>query len=98
MRAALSAASSLAGRQHCHKVVSLIFFDAAIGCIQATCELLAGPLDVILADIEREDIRIQRAARAKESVALTLAEERSRHEAATLLVVANEHRRPEAAA
>jgi len=76
--------------------VSPIFFDAAIGRIQATCELLSGPLHVILADIEREDI--QRATRAKESVAVTLTEERSRHEAATLLAAADEHRRHEAAA
>ena len=76
--------------------VSPIFFYAAIGRTQATCELFAGPLDIILADIEREDIQL--ATRAKESVALTLAEERSRHEAATLLAEANEHRRHEAAA
>ena len=31
-------------------------FDAAIARIQATCELLADPLDGILADIEHEDI------------------------------------------
>ena len=71
-------------------------FDAASGRIQATCELLAAPLDAILADIEREDI--QSAARAKKSAALTLLEERSRHEAATLLAAADEYRRHEAAA
>ena len=71
-------------------------FDAASGRIQATCELLAAPLDAILADIEREDT--QSAARAMESVALTLAEEHSPHKAATLLAAADEHRRHEAAA
>jgi len=96
MRAALSAVSSLAGRQPRHEVVSPNFFDALIGRIQATCELLAGPLDVILADIEHE--YIQCAAWAKESVALMLAEEHSRHEAAALLAVADKHRRHEVAA
>jgi hypothetical protein len=76
--------------------VSPNIFDAASGRIQATCRLLAAPLDVILADIEREDI--QSAARAKESAALALAEERSHHEAVRLLAAADEHRHHKAAA
>ena len=96
MWAALSVASSLACRQPRHEVVSPNFFDATSGCIQATCELLAAPLDAILANIEREDV--QSAARAKESAALALAEEHSRHKAATLLAAADEHRHHEAAA
>jgi hypothetical protein len=95
-RAAMSAASSLVGRQPRQEVVSPHLFDAASGRIQATCELLAAPLDAILADIERDDI--QSAARAKESAALTLTEERSRHEAATLLAASDEHRRHKVAA
>ena len=96
MRAALSAASSLAGRQPHHKIVSPNLFDAASRPIQATCELLAAPLDAILTNIERKDI--QSAARAKESAALALAEERSRHEATMLLAAADKHHRHEAAA
>jgi len=76
--------------------VSPNLFDAASRPIQATCKLLAAPLDAILTNIERKDI--QSAARAKESAALALAEERSRHEATMLLAVADKHRRHEAAA
>jgi len=46
--AALSAASSLAGRQPRHEVVLPNFLDAKSRRIQATCELLAAPLDAIL--------------------------------------------------
>ena len=46
-------------------------FYASSGHIQATCELLAAPLDAILTDIEREDIHS--AAWAKESAELTFA-------------------------
>jgi hypothetical protein len=56
MRAALFAASCLADEQPHHKVASSNLFDAAKERIQATCDLLAAPLDAILADIEREDI------------------------------------------
>ena len=56
MRAALSAWSTLADKQPHHEVASSNFFDAAKERIQATCNLLAAPLDAILADIEREDI------------------------------------------
>ena len=69
--AALSAASSLAGRQPRHEVVLPNFLDAKSRRIQATCELLVAPLDAILTDIEREDIHS--AARAKESAALAFA-------------------------
>jgi hypothetical protein len=57
MRAELSAASSLADERFRHEIASPNIFDAARVRIQATCELLAGPLDVILANIEREDIK-----------------------------------------
>jgi hypothetical protein len=56
LRAALSAASTLADERPHHEVASSNFFDAAKEHIQATCDLLAAPLDTILADIEREDI------------------------------------------
>jgi hypothetical protein len=56
MRAELSAASSLADERPRHKIALSNLFDAARVRIQATCELLAAPLDVILANIEREDI------------------------------------------
>ena len=56
--------------------------------LDATCKILAAPLDTILADIEHEDI--QAAARATESAALLLAEERRCHKAMTLLAGANE--------
>ena len=59
MRSELSAANSLAlaDERPRHKIASPNLFDAARARIQATCELLAGPLDAILADIEREDIK-----------------------------------------
>ena len=57
MWATLSAASSLADERPRHKVASPNLFDAARGHIQATCKLLAGPLDTILADIECKDIK-----------------------------------------
>ena len=95
-RSTMFAASSLAGRQPHHEVVSLNVSDAASGRIQATCKLLTAPLDAILADIKCKDI--QSAARAKESAALVLAEERSHHEAVTLLAAAIEHRHHEATA
>jgi hypothetical protein len=56
MRAELSAASSRADERPRHEIALPNIFDAARARIQATCELLAGPLDAILADIEREDI------------------------------------------
>jgi hypothetical protein len=56
MRAELSAASSLADERPHHEIASPNLFDAARARIQATCELLAGPLDAILANIERKDI------------------------------------------
>ena len=56
MRAELSAASSLSDERPHHEIASPNLFDAARARIQATSELLAGPLDAILADIEREDI------------------------------------------
>ena len=52
----LSAASTLADERPHREVASSNFFDAAKEHIQATCDLLAAPLDTILADIEREDI------------------------------------------
>jgi hypothetical protein len=57
MRAALSAASTLADERPHHEVASSNFFVAAKERIQATCDLLAAPLDAILADIERKDIK-----------------------------------------
>jgi hypothetical protein len=57
MRATLSAVSSLVDERPHHKVASSNLFDAAKECIQATCDLLAAPLDAILADIEHEDIK-----------------------------------------
>ena len=57
MRATLSAASSLADEQPRHEVALHKLFDAARGNIQATCKVLAGPLDTILANIERKDIK-----------------------------------------
>jgi hypothetical protein len=57
MRAELSAASSLADKRPRHEIALPNLFDAARACIQATCDLLVGPLDAILAGIEREDIR-----------------------------------------
>jgi hypothetical protein len=56
MRAKLSAVSSLADERPRHEIASPNLFDATRARIQATCELLAAPLDAILANIEREDI------------------------------------------
>ena len=58
MRSELSAANSLAlaDERPRHEIASPNLFDAARARIQATCELLAGPLDAILADIECKDI------------------------------------------
>ena len=55
MRATLSAVSSLADEQPHHEVASSNLFDAAKERIHATCDLLAAPLDAVLADIEHED-------------------------------------------
>ncbi len=57
MRAELSAASSLADERPRHEIASPNLFDAARARIQAICELLTGPLDAILANIEHEDIK-----------------------------------------
>ena len=61
MRSELSAASSLAlvDERPRHEIASPNLFDAARARIQVTCELLAGPLDAILADIECEDIKLE---------------------------------------
>ena len=56
MQAELSAVSSFADEQSRPEIASSNLFNAARACIQATCELLAAPLDAILADIEHEDI------------------------------------------
>ena len=57
MRAELSDASSLADEQPRHEIASPNLFDGARARIQATYELLAGPLDAIVADIECKDIK-----------------------------------------
>jgi hypothetical protein len=68
MQAELSAVSSFADEQSRPKIVSSNLFDAARARIQATCELLAAPLDAILADIEREDIEeVARAAQRNQA-------------------------------
>jgi hypothetical protein len=51
MRATLSAASSLADERPHHEIASSNLFDAAKERIQATCDLLAAPLDAIFANI-----------------------------------------------
>ena len=56
MQAELFAASSLADERSHPEIASSNLFDAARAHIQATCKLLAAPLDAILADIERDDI------------------------------------------
>ena len=92
----LSTASCLAGGRPRHKVVSHNLFDTARDRIQATCKLLAAPLDAILANIEHKDI--QAAPRATESAALALAEEHRRHKTATLSAAADKQRYLEATA
>ena len=56
MQAELFAVSSLADERSHPEIASSNLFDAARARIQATCKLLAAPLDAILADIERDDI------------------------------------------
>jgi hypothetical protein len=56
MRAEMSAASSLADERPHHEIASPNLFDAARARIQATCDLLAAPLDALLADFVRKDI------------------------------------------
>jgi hypothetical protein len=56
MRAEMSDVSSLANERPHHKIALPNLFDAAQARIQATCDILAAPLDTLLADFEREDI------------------------------------------
>ncbi len=73
MWAKLSAVSSLADEQSRPEIASSNLFNAARACIQATCELLAAPLDAILANIEREDIKEgARAAQRNQAAARTI--------------------------
>ena len=73
MWAELSAARSLADERPRHEIASPNLFDAARARIQATCDLLADPLDAILADIEREDIEEgARAAQQNQAAARTI--------------------------
>jgi hypothetical protein len=73
MRAKLSAVSSLANKRSRPGIASSNLFHATRACIQATCELLAAPLDAILANIEREDIEEgARAAQQNQAAARTI--------------------------
>ena len=73
MQAELSAVSSFADEQSRPEIASSNLFNAARACIQATCELLAAPLDAILANIEREDIKEgARAAQRNQAAARTI--------------------------